>query len=97
MWVQGPRVMHSAHSFLGGPGEPGRMEMQHAVIDGLAGADPARSGLDLNTWYVASEYGPDDSGRSDRLHLDATAAADNADRLAAPWSFEIASLEVIDG
>lgn len=93
VWVTGPRVMHSAHSDLGGPGEPGRMEMQHDVVEALAAADPDLSVLDLNTWYLASEYGPDDSGRSDRLHLDVPVAYDIADRLVVPWLVEIARLE----
>jgi peptidoglycan/LPS O-acetylase OafA/YrhL len=69
---------------------PGRMEMQHDVMDDIAVADSNVEVLDVNRWYLASEFGAEDSGRSDGVHFDDVAAIVIAKRLIGPWTVAVA-------
>lgn len=62
IFVQGPRADSINRHQLSDSWRPGRMEMQHSVIADLAADDPDIEALDLNRWYLASEYGADDGG-----------------------------------
>ncbi len=90
--VKGPRAMSTLRSFSSTDDSwrPGRMEMQHAVIADVASNDADIEVLDLNRWYLSSEYGVDDSGRSDGVHLDDAVAVDVADRFVGPWLVAVA-------
>ncbi len=87
VFVKGPRAMSTLRAFSSTDDSwrPGRMEMQHAAITEIAANHADIEALDLNRWYLASEYGAGDTGRSDGVHLDDSVAIDTADRLVGPW------------
>lgn len=90
VFVQGPRPESIYPHPLNDSWRPGRTEMQHSVIADLATLDSDIEALDLNRWYLASDYGATDEGRSDGVHLDEAVAIDVAERLIGPWLVAVA-------